>query len=145
MTPDETIRDRLRMLAAVDESLGRIMEASEKQGVLDKTVVMLIGDNGYFYGEHGLSEERRLAYEESIRVPLLIRYPPKVRAGSRPDGPGADHRHRAHDSRSGCARSLSPESTDVPWSRCSAPRKHPGLAALVPDRVHDRHRLSTHR
>ena len=72
MTPDETIRDRLRMLAAVDESLGRIMEALEKQGALDKTVVMLIGDNGYFYGEHGLSEERRLAYEESIRVPLLI-------------------------------------------------------------------------
>jgi N-acetylglucosamine-6-sulfatase len=84
VTPDETIRDRLRMLAAVDESLGRIMEALEKQGALDKTVVMLIGDNGYFYGEHGLSEERRLAYEESIRVPLLIRYPPKVRSGSRP-------------------------------------------------------------
>jgi N-acetylglucosamine-6-sulfatase len=45
---------------------------------------MLMGDNGYFYGEHGLSEERRLAYEESIRLPLLIRYPPKVRAGSKP-------------------------------------------------------------
>jgi arylsulfatase A-like enzyme len=84
VTPDETIRDRLRMLAAVDEGLGRVMEALEKQGVLDKTVIMLMGDNGYFYGEHGLSEERRLAYEESIRLPLLIRYPPKVRKGSRP-------------------------------------------------------------
>ena len=83
-TPDETIRDRLRMLAAVDESLGRIMEALEKKGVLDQTVIMLMGDNGYFYGEHGLSEERRLAYEESIRVPLLIRYPPKVPSGSKP-------------------------------------------------------------
>jgi N-acetylglucosamine-6-sulfatase len=87
VTPDETIRDRLRMLAAVDESLGRIMEALEKQGALDKTVVMVIGDNGYFYGEHGLSEERRLAYEESIRVPLLVRYPPKVRAGWTPEAP----------------------------------------------------------
>jgi arylsulfatase A-like enzyme len=87
VTPDETIRDRLRMLVAVDESLGRIMEALDKQGVLDKTVIMLMGDNGYFYGEHGLSEERRLAYEESIRVPLLIRYPPRVRAGSRPSAP----------------------------------------------------------
>jgi N-acetylglucosamine-6-sulfatase len=84
VTTDETIRDRLRMLAAVDEGLGRIMEALEKQGVLDRTVIMLVGDNGYFYGEHGLSEERRLAYEESIRLPLLIRYPPKVRAGSAP-------------------------------------------------------------
>lgn len=84
VTPDETIRDRLRMLVAVDESLGRIMEALQKQGALDKTVIMVIGDNGYFYGEHGLSEERRLAYEESIRLPLLIRYPPKVPAGWRP-------------------------------------------------------------
>jgi arylsulfatase A-like enzyme len=47
---------------------------------------MVIGDNGYFYGEHGLSEERRLAYEESIRLPLLVRYPPLVRAGAEPTG-----------------------------------------------------------
>ena len=86
MTTDEVIRDRLRMLVAVDESLGRIMDALEQQGVLDKTVIMLVGDNGYFYGEHGLSEERVSRTEESIRVPLLIRYPPKVAAGSRPAG-----------------------------------------------------------
>lgn len=87
VTPDETIRDRLRMLVAVDESLGRIMEALGKQGVLDQTVILLVGDNGYFYGEHGLSEERRLAYEESIRLPLLMRYPPRIRAGTRPAAP----------------------------------------------------------
>ena len=84
VTPDETIRDRLRMLAAVDEGLGQMLAALEKQGALDRTVVMVIGDNGYFYGEHGLSEERRLAYEESIRLPLLVRYPPRVKAGSAP-------------------------------------------------------------
>lgn len=84
VTPDETIRDRLRMLAAVDEGLGRMFEALEKQRILDKTVVILVGDNGYFYGEHGLSEERRLAYEESIRLPLLIRFPARVRGGSKP-------------------------------------------------------------
>ncbi len=84
VTADETIRDRLRMLAAVDEGLGRIMAALEQQGSIDKTVIMVVGDNGYFYGEHGLSEERRLAYEESIRLPLLVRYPPKVPIGSRP-------------------------------------------------------------
>jgi N-acetylglucosamine-6-sulfatase len=86
VTPDETIRDRLRMLAAVDEGLGQIFAELEKQGRLDQTVVMVIGDNGFFYGEHGLSEERRLAYEESIRLPLLVRFPPRVKAGAEPTG-----------------------------------------------------------
>ena len=86
VTPDETIRDRLRMLAAVDEGLGQIFAELEKQGILNQTVVMVIGDNGYFYGEHGLSQERRLAYEESIRLPLLVRYPPRVKAGTEPTG-----------------------------------------------------------
>lgn len=86
VTPDETIRERLRMLAAVDEGLGQIFAALEKQGTLNQTVVMVIGDNGYFYGEHGLSEERRLAYEESVRLPLLVRYPPQVKAGAEPTG-----------------------------------------------------------
>lgn len=86
VTSDETIRDRLRMLAGVDESLGRIFEALAATGRLDDTVVIIMGDNGYFYGEHGLSEERRLAYEESIRVPILIRYPRAFPRGARPKG-----------------------------------------------------------
>lgn len=86
VTPDETIRDRLRMLASVDEGLGRIFATLGERGELDRTVVLVVGDNGYFYGEHGLSEERRLAYEESIRLPLLVRYPPRVPAGARPAG-----------------------------------------------------------
>jgi N-acetylglucosamine-6-sulfatase len=85
VTPDDTIRDRLRMLAAVDEGLGRLMGELAERGVLDDTAILLIGDNGYFYGEHGLSEERRLAYEESIRLPLLVRYPKRVKAGLTPD------------------------------------------------------------
>jgi N-acetylglucosamine-6-sulfatase len=85
VTPDETIRDRLRMLAAVDEGLGRLMAELAARGALDDTVILLTGDNGYFYGEHGLSEERRLAYEESIRVPLLVRYPRLVKANTTPD------------------------------------------------------------
>jgi N-acetylglucosamine-6-sulfatase len=84
VTSDETIRDRLRMLAAVDEGLGRLLEVLASRGTLDDTMVLLTGDNGFFYGEHGLSEERRLAYEESIRLPLLVRYPKLVKGGSRP-------------------------------------------------------------
>jgi N-acetylglucosamine-6-sulfatase len=74
------------MLLAVDESLGRIIAALEGRGTLDRTLIILTSDNGFFFGEHGLSLERRLPYEESIRNPLLVRYPPVVKAGSRPDG-----------------------------------------------------------
>ena len=70
------------MLLGVDDSLGRILAALEKAGALDHTIVVFTSDHGYFYGEHGLNEERRLAYEETIRIPLLVRYPPRVKAGS---------------------------------------------------------------
>jgi N-acetylglucosamine-6-sulfatase len=51
-------------------------------GTLDETVVVVTSDHGYFYGEHGLSDERRLAYEETLRIPLLVRFPPRVARGS---------------------------------------------------------------
>ncbi len=72
------------MLLAVDESLGRILAALERKGILNDTVVVFTSDHGYFYGEHGLNEERRLAYEETIRIPLVLRYPPLAMAGSTP-------------------------------------------------------------
>lgn len=74
-TDDEEIRNRLRMLVAADEGIGRILQALEAKNLLDDTVVVFTSDHGYFYGEHGLSVERRLAYEETARVPLAIRYP----------------------------------------------------------------------
>ena len=77
-TSEETIRDRSEMLLAVDESLGRILTTLEELSMLDKTCLIFTSDNGYFYGEHGLSLERRLPYEESVRTPLLIRYPPLI-------------------------------------------------------------------
>ena len=83
-TPDQDVRDRLEMLLAVDESLQRIRQALSDMGELDNTIVILTSDHGYFYGEHGLNEERRLAYDETARVPLIIRYPRSVRAGNTP-------------------------------------------------------------
>lgn len=74
-TPDADVRGRLEMLLAVDESLGRIVELLRETGRLDNTLVIFTSDNGYFYGEHFLNEERRLAYEESIRLPLIVRFP----------------------------------------------------------------------
>ncbi len=83
-TTDDEMRGRLEMLLAVDESLGRLIATLERLGTLDDTVIVFTSDHGYFYGEHGLNEERRLAYEETIRIPMLVRYPAVVTAGSAP-------------------------------------------------------------
>ena len=64
----------LRSLIAVDESLGKVIETLEKIGELENTVVIYSSDNGYFMGEHTY-KDKRLAYENSIRVPMIIRYP----------------------------------------------------------------------
>ena len=83
-TPDRDIRARLEMLLAVDESLERIATALKQAGTLDRTVIIVTSDHGYFYGEHDLNEERRLAYEETARIPLIVRYPVITRAGTQP-------------------------------------------------------------
>lgn len=83
-TTDEEIRGRLEMLLGVDDSLGRIVATLARKGVLDDTMVVFTSDHGYFYGEHGLNEERRLAYEETIRIPLIVRFPRLAVAGTTP-------------------------------------------------------------
>ena len=80
---DDAILGRLRMIAAVDESVGEIFKALEATGQLDRTVIVFTSDHGYWYGEHGLSVERRLAYEEGIRIPLFLRYPAKIKAATK--------------------------------------------------------------
>jgi N-acetylglucosamine-6-sulfatase len=84
-TSEDTIRDRSEMLLAVDEGLGRLLGELEDLGILENTAILMTSDNGYWYGEHGLSVERRLPYEEGIRVPLFIRYPPLAVAGQTVD------------------------------------------------------------
>ncbi len=79
----EEIRQRARMMASVDEGVGQILEALERTGQLEHTAIVFLGDNGYFFGEHGLGPERRFAYEEGIRAPLVMRFPRKVKAGAR--------------------------------------------------------------
>ena len=81
-TEDETIRNRMRLLLAAEEGVGQILDALQQAGQLDNTMIVFTSDHGYFYGEHCLSVERRLAYEETIRIPLIVRYPPLVKAGT---------------------------------------------------------------
>ena len=82
-TKDEEVLGRLRMLAAVEESTGQLLAALDEMNAAQNTIVVFTSDHGYFYGEHGLSVERRLAYEEAIRIPLLIRWPATVKPGVR--------------------------------------------------------------
>ncbi len=74
-------RNYLRTLLAVDESIGKVLAELERQGTLDSTVIVFAGDNGFFHGEHGLTNKRAM-YEESLRIPLLMRYPALVRPGT---------------------------------------------------------------
>lgn len=67
-------------LLAVDDSVGRVMAALKQKGLLDSTLVIYMGDNGYQWGEHGLID-KRTAYEESIRVPLVAHCPEMFNGG----------------------------------------------------------------
>jgi len=81
---DETIRNQMHCLLSIDEGVGRVLKALAETGDLDNTVVIFSSDNGYFWGEHGLGD-KRAAYEESIRIPLLVRYPKLIKAGATRD------------------------------------------------------------
>jgi N-acetylglucosamine-6-sulfatase len=67
-------------LLAVDESIGRVIDALRKRGDLDDTLIIYMGDNGFAFGEHGLID-KRTAYEESMRVPMLVRCPALFEGG----------------------------------------------------------------
>jgi arylsulfatase A-like enzyme len=73
-----------RGLKAIDQNVGKLLDQLDRLGLSDNTVVVYSSDNGYYLGEHGLGDKRS-AYEESMRVPMLIRYPKEIPAGSTHD------------------------------------------------------------
>jgi len=79
----EEIRLRAAMMASVDEGVGMILDSLARSKQLDNTFILFFGDNGYFFGEHGLGPERRFAYEEGIRSPFVIFFKPLIRAKSK--------------------------------------------------------------
>lgn len=70
----EMHRKYFRTIAAVDENVGRVLQALDDLGLAENTVLIYASDNGFYLGEHGLGDKRS-AYEESMRIPLLLRYP----------------------------------------------------------------------
>ena len=72
-----------RALAAVDESVGRVLDTLKEIDALDNTAIVFAGDNGYFHGEHGGMWDKRAAYEPSMRIPFVMRYPKLAKPATR--------------------------------------------------------------
>ena len=80
------IKDYLRVVASMDDNIGRLLDYLDEHGLTDNTIVVYTSDQGFFLGDHGWFD-KRLMYEESLSMPLLVRHP--VRS------PGVDQRrHR---------------------------------------------------
>ncbi|MFA5292992.1 MAG: sulfatase-like hydrolase/transferase [Phycisphaerae bacterium] len=77
--------DYYRAISAVDEGIANIYDTLETKGMLDNTVIIFAGDNGYFLGEHSGRLDKRLMYEESLRIPVVMRYPKMIKKGSSTD------------------------------------------------------------
>ena len=71
---DEFYRSYCETVCGVDDSIGRLMETLEKEGLSEDTLVIFMGDNGFLFGEHGLIDKRCM-YEPSIRVPMVVHCP----------------------------------------------------------------------
>ena len=81
------IKDYLRCVRSVDRNVGRLMDYLDQAGLDDNTIVVYTSDQGFYLGEHGWFD-KRFMYEESFRTPMLIRYPPMIKAGSESDALG---------------------------------------------------------
>lgn len=75
------IRDYMSVIASVDESVGRVLDYLDQNGLTDNTIIVYTSDQGFYMGEHGWFD-KRFMYEESLRTPLIISYPGHTKPGS---------------------------------------------------------------
>ncbi len=80
----ERERNQYRALMGAEVSVGRLLAFLDEQKRADDTIIVYVSDNGFFHGEHGLHGKLE-AYEESIRVPMIARYPRRIKGGQRVD------------------------------------------------------------
>ncbi|HEX2037527.1 MAG TPA: sulfatase [Chloroflexota bacterium] len=71
------IKDYLRCVASLDDNVGRVLEYLDAEGLAEDTVVIYTSDQGFFLGDHGWYD-KRFFYEESLRMPFLVRYPREI-------------------------------------------------------------------
>ncbi|MDE0099188.1 MAG: sulfatase, partial [Truepera sp.] len=79
------IKDYLRCVASLDDGVGRLLDFLEEEGIVEETVVVYTSDQGFFLGDHGWYD-KRFMYEESLRMPFVIRYPREIEPGSVHEG-----------------------------------------------------------
>ena len=75
------IKDYLRCVASIDDNVGRLLDYLEEEGLADNTIVVYTSDQGFFLGDHGWYD-KRFMYEESLRMPFIVRYTQAVEAGT---------------------------------------------------------------
>jgi len=75
------IKDYLRCVASIDDNVGRILDYLDQTGLSENTIVVYTSDQGFFLGDHGWFD-KRFMYEESLRMPLLVRYRQEIKPGS---------------------------------------------------------------
>jgi arylsulfatase A-like enzyme len=75
------IKDYLRVIASVDDNVGRLLDYLDAEQLADDTLVIYTSDQGFFLGDHGWFD-KRFMYEESLRMPFILRYPAAVKPGS---------------------------------------------------------------
>jgi arylsulfatase A-like enzyme len=78
------MKDYLRCIVAVDENVGRVLDYLDESGLAENTLVVYTSDQGFYLGEHGWYD-KRFMYEESLAMPLVVRYPAAVPAGRTSD------------------------------------------------------------
>ena len=74
------IKDYLRVVASIDDNVGRLLDYLDEENLAQDTIVLYTSDQGFFLGDHGWYD-KRFMYEESLRMPLIIRYPREVDSG----------------------------------------------------------------
>ena len=79
------MRDYLACVASVDDNIGRLLDHLEQNGLAENTIVIYTSDQGFFLGDHNWYD-KRFMYEESLRMPFLVRWPSKIKPGSVNDG-----------------------------------------------------------
>jgi len=77
----EYLKDYLRCIAAIDENVGRILDYLDANGLTESTLVIYCSDQGFYLGEHGWYDKRWM-FEESMRMPLLMRWPGRIEPGT---------------------------------------------------------------
>jgi len=78
------MQDYLACIQSVDDNIGRLLNWLDVKGLADNTVVIYTTDNGFFLGDHGMYD-KRFMYEESLRIPLLVRWPGVIKPSSTSD------------------------------------------------------------